>query len=61
MKMIIGVTLIFLSGIMHNYDLKNKYNDFQNVSAAKRSEQRELMNQLSNIERYTLYKGRVLG
>ena len=59
--MIVGVTLIFLSGWIHNQDLKSKFINFQNISIAKRTEQRELMLQLSNIERYTLYKGRVLG
>lgn len=59
--MVVGVALIFLSGMIHNQDLKRKYINFKNISAAKRTEQRELMDQLSNIERYTLYKGRVLG
>jgi hypothetical protein len=61
LKVISGVSLIYLSGWLHNRDLQAKTENFPHTSSAKLKEQRELMIQLSNIERYTLYRGRVHG
>ena len=63
-KVAIGVGLIFYSGSIHNKELRKKEDDerrLEEKTGKPRLERRASINQLSNIERYTVYKGRVVG
>jgi hypothetical protein len=63
-KVAIGVGLIFYSGAIHNKELRTKEDEerrLEEKTGKPRLERRASINQLSNIERYTVYKGRVVG
>lgn len=63
----IGVGLIFYCGGIHNKEvaltkIENKISSpITKEDAAKKKAQRESIEKLSNIERYTAYKGRIVG
>jgi len=59
-KIAIGIGLVFYSGIIHNRDLVAA-REKDKGAAGKRWERQQSISQLSNIERYTVYKGRVVG
>jgi hypothetical protein len=51
-----------LTGIIHNQELKLRAEEEkENSNGSHRFETQMSMNQLSNIERFTVYKGRVVG
>jgi hypothetical protein len=64
-----GVGLIFFAGHVHNTELhlhSKAIAERERLAAIEenpkpRAERRRSINQLSNIERYTVYKGRVVG
>lgn len=60
-KVCLGVSLIHVSGWLHNRELQDDAANVEKVSSAQLKEHRELMEQLSNIQRYTLYRGRIVG
>lgn len=52
----------FYLGVIHNKELRLKAaEELANANGSNRFERKMSMNQLSNIERYTVYKGRVVG
>ena len=59
-KLCLGVALILVSGWIHNRELQDDVANEEKVSSAELKEHRELMEQLSNIQRYTLYQGRIV-
>ena len=63
-KIFIGVALVLVSGLEHNKELDAKAAKLQQaVDSGKQPLmiKRESLAQLSNIERYTVYRGKVLG
>ena len=62
-KIVIGISLVFISGLEHNKELDAKAAKLQERTEAGKPQlfKRESLAQLSNIERYTVYKGRVVG
>jgi hypothetical protein len=51
-----------IPGLIHNKELALKMaEESANANGSSRFERKISMNQLSNIERYTVYKGRVVG
>jgi hypothetical protein len=68
-KVVVGVGLIFFAGHVHNTELhlhSKAIAERERLAAIEenpkpRAERRKSINQLSNIERYTVYKGRVVG
>jgi hypothetical protein len=59
-KIIVGVGLVFYAGVWHNQELDARAAE-EGTGASRRFERQVSMNQLSNIERYTVYKGRIVG
>jgi hypothetical protein len=59
---ILPAPLCVISGLIHNKELALKMaEESANANGSSRFERKISMNQLSNIERYTVYKGRVVG
>jgi Eukaryotic membrane protein family len=62
-KVFIGIALIVVSGFEHNKELAAKAAKLQQLADGGKVPliKRESLAQLSNIERYTVYRGKVLG
>jgi len=62
-KIFIGIALIVVSGFEHNKELSEKAAKLQQLVDGGKAPliKRESLAQLSNIERYTVYRGKVLG
>ena len=62
-KIFIGIALIVVSGFEHNKELSQKAAKLQQLVDGGKAPliKRESLAQLSNIERYTVYRGKVLG
>lgn len=53
---------MFILGVIHNKELKLKEEEESaNANGSDRFQRQISMNQLTDIERYTVYKGRVVG
>ena len=64
LKILTGVSLIFYSAIKNNEEilLKQEVTKLHiNTTNVDEKEKKESMKQLSDIERYTVYKGKVVG
>jgi hypothetical protein len=62
-KIAVGVSLVFYAGHWHNQELDSQEDDENRPKASKNKEfeRHASVSQLTNIERYTVYKGRVVG
>lgn len=62
-KTAVGIGLVFYAGHIHNQELAARKQAKASSRATGRSsfERQQSMNQLTNIERYTAYKGRIVG
>jgi hypothetical protein len=58
---LISVGVIFYSGYIHNNELTRKKSNPSMETAALKQEKKELIEQLSNIDRYTVYRGKIIG
>jgi len=63
LKIFVGVALVLVAGLEHNKELDTKAAKLQQAVENGKVPlvKRESLAQLSNIERYTVYRGKVLG